>query len=117
MVMTARWLIERLAMQDRCQLGAATADTTDYAPTETYTWGETLRCAVIPKRTGESEDGANTPTALAEILLPLGADIDTTARVRVTHRAGRELPTPVLYEVVGSDEGAAVVGLLVRRLG
>ncbi len=115
---TSRYLLERLGMVDRCQLGRATADTTDYVPTKDYEWGDTLKCAVVPLNLGETEDGAETPLGHARILLPVATpDVQATARVRVTRRKERTLTRPALYDVIGIDESEAAIILQCRRVG
>lgn len=117
MVMTGRYLYERLVMIDQCELGAATADASAYAPTATYAWTGPVKCGVLPGQAGESGDGADTPTGLRTILFALGTDLGTTGRIRVTHRAGRELATPEVYDVVGVEERLAAVFVTGKRLG
>ena len=117
-MVTARYLIERLGMVDRCELGRATVDTTDYVPAKAYEWSETIKCAVVPADTSETADGAEMPTGHAAILIPVDTpDVQATARVRVTRRKGRTLTHPALYDVIGIDEGEAAIVLRGRRVG
>ena len=103
-------LDQAATMFDTCELltyGAGTVDAYG-KPAVSYTSAGTSACGVEHAnaigeggRPSEALGKTEVPRMTRQLRLPLTADVNHLARVRVTHRYGVALVTPELYEVVG----------------
>lgn len=98
------------SMNDTCELLAYGAGTVDSygKPTVSYTSAGTSKCGVEHAnaigeggRPSEALGKTEVPRMTRQLRLPLTADINQLARVRITHRHGTALAVSELYEVVG----------------
>lgn len=98
------------SMNDTCELVAHGTGAVDAygKPVSTYTVIGTSKCGVEHAnaigeggRPSEALGKTEVPRMTRQLRLPLTADVNHLARVRVTHRYGVALVTPELYEVVG----------------
>ena len=103
-------LDQAATMFDTCELLAYGAGTVDSygKPAVSYTSAGTSACGVEHAnaigeggRVSEALGKTEVPRMTRQLRLPLTADVNQLARVRVTHRYGVALVTPELYEVVG----------------
>lgn len=98
------------SMNDTCELLAHGTGAVDAygKPVSAYTVIGTSKCGVEHAnasgeggRPSEALGKTEVPRMTRQLRLPLTADVNQLARVRVTHRYGVALVTPELYEVVG----------------
>jgi hypothetical protein len=98
------------SMNDTCEfLAHGTGAVDAYGkPVSAYTVIGTSACGVEHAnaigeggRPSEALGKTEVPRMTRQLRLPLTADVNHLARVRVTHRYGVALVTPELYEVVG----------------
>jgi hypothetical protein len=92
-------------MNDTCVIlayGQGAADVYGM-PGVTYTPGADQACGFKPTRTVEVMGETETPIIDAELRLPisLASTISNLDRIRLTHRQGAALSTPVVYEIIG----------------
>lgn len=83
-----------------------------------YVAGYTGPCGInFPAARYEALNGTSEPLVDARLRLPLGTVVNSTDRVRITHRFGVPELTPQTYEIVGSP-GPGPSGLIckVRRV-
>jgi hypothetical protein len=101
-----RWMqrIQEGAMQDTCiVMDYSQGDLDDYGNVSNpeYTDSEPTRCGLDPQSQTEVMDGTQVIVSDAALRLPLNTAIDNLDRVRITHRFGSALATPIIYEVIG----------------
>jgi head-tail adaptor len=93
---------QEAAMMDICDLlirGEAGQD--EYGqPVETWTVGSTFVCGLNNKASSEYRN-AEAPVYDARLRLPIETDISNVDRVRITHRFGILLETPLEFQLTG----------------
>jgi len=91
------------AMQDVCVPMTMTGgDGDDYnIPIVAYADGASLACGLRMVRPDEAMGEAEVALFEAELRLPVDTDISHLDRVRVTHRYGEVLETPLTFELAG----------------
>src|SRR5690606_35182941 len=93
-------------MMDTCVLLTRTTDTLDEynRPAVSYAESNPVPCGFDPTAAKEVMDNAQVAVTDARLRLPLSADVTGLDRVRVTHRFGEALDTPVVFDVIGEPE-------------
>ena len=82
-------------------------------PSAGYSEGSPVRCGYHPGSSREVQQGNETVLVDATLRLPVGTVINSRDRVRLTHRFGEVLATPLLFDVMGQPaQGPS--GLLVN---
>ncbi len=96
------------AMQDTCILQTYTAASASSAYGYGYGGGYSdtvpVACGLDMSPSREVMEGAQIALPDARLRLPLGTSIINVDRVRVTHRYGVALSTPLVYDVIGLPE-------------
>lgn len=95
-------------MRDRCVLRTRTTtqDSATGMPVEAWADGVTTACGVEEKTRREGEGSTQVLITSTILRLPLAiADVDTLARVRLTHRRGIALATPETYDLTAAKRG------------
>ena len=88
-------------MRDEAQIGALTAQTAGYEPTQAYTYGTATRCRFLRVATSEFVDGAVRKLTSVNIHFPASVTIDTNARIKLTKRNRGTLGTAEYFDVDG----------------
>lgn len=92
------------AMQDRAVLEVRSAGTSDYGYGHSYQDGATTVCGLHMSPSREVMEAGQVAMPDARLRLPLGTALANVDRVRVTHRFGVALATPLVYDVIGLPE-------------
>lgn len=92
-------------MSDVCILQALSLGAADSygRPAATYNDGSTFACGLDDTRREEGLDDAQVEIIDATIRLPIGAlsEALSTSRIKVTHRHGSALSSPIVYKIIG----------------
>ena len=109
-------LDQAATMFDTCELltyGAGTVDSYG-KPAVSYTSAGTSACGVEHAnaigeggRVSEALGKTEVPRITRQLRLPLSANVNQLARVRITHRHGTALAVSELYEVIGLPQRGA----------
>ncbi|MBX0328701.1 hypothetical protein K2Z83_13545 [Oscillochloris sp. ZM17-4] len=96
-------------MRDRCAVLRYTDDAQDARgmPTWTYVPGEVVPCGYSLRTRREVLGGAQVPVEVSSLRLPLSEAVTTLDRIKLTTRAGRELASPIIYEITDLRPGVA----------
>lgn len=74
----------------------------DYGqPVAGWTASAPTSCGLDARASREVMPGTNVPVYDARLRLVLGTTVGSPDRVRITHRYGAALDTPIVYEVIG----------------
>lgn len=89
-------------MLDTCQI-LEPAETPDVLglPQRTYSVAATSACGLDQTASREVTGETGLTVTDGALRLPLSVAVSNRARIRVTHRYGEALPTPLEYEVLG----------------
>lgn len=93
------------SMVDTCEILELTSALNDYGEeVGGFSVVASTKCGFSPPGTQSKErqgEGPQTSHYAGRLRLPLGVAISENSRVRITHRKGRPLVTPLVYEVKG----------------
>lgn len=107
------------AMMDTCIVLTHGSGATDAynTPSDGYSEGSPVRCGYRPGSTREVQQGNETVLVDATLRLSVGTAINSRDRVRLTHRFGEALATPLLFAVVGQPaQGPSGLVVNLRRV-
>ena len=88
-------------MRDACEVGVLTAVTTGPEPTDTWVYGDTVRCRFIRRSTRELVDGDLRDMTDVRIHVPSGTAVENSTRFKVIKRNGKSLATVEYFDVKG----------------
>lgn len=106
-------------MRDRCVLltRSTTQDAATGVPVELFADGATSVCGYAVKSRREGSGSTQVITTVTVLRLPLAVpDVDTLARVRLTHRRGRALHAAETYDITAAQRGTLQWNLELRRV-
>ncbi len=95
---------QHAAMRDRCVLEIAANAPHAYGYGLAYSAGAALACGLHMSPSREVMESGQVAMPDARLRLPLGTNVTGVDRVRVTHRYGALLSTPLVYDVIGLPE-------------
>lgn len=76
-------------------------------PSVTYTPGTPTACGFSRRTRRETMGGAQVPVEIAALRLPLAQAVSTLDRILLTHRMGRSLAEPIVFEITDLRPGVA----------
>lgn len=97
-------LTQVAAMQDRCVLEVASSAPNAYGYGQAYSDGAAPACGLHMSPSREVMESGQVAMPDARLRLPLGTNVTGVDRVRITHRYGALLSTPLVYDVIGLPE-------------
>jgi hypothetical protein len=106
-------------MRDRCVMltRGTTQDEATGMPVEAFVDGAETTCGYAVKSRREGSGSTQVITTVTVLRLPLAVpDVDTLARVRLTVRRGRALPSPETYDITAAQRGTLQWNLELRRV-
>lgn len=89
--------------QDTCVIQDYTAGAVDGLNQKAETWpdGSTVSCGLRILKHREVLENSETELIDARIRLPIGTSLDHRDKIKVTHRFGTALATPLIFRIVG----------------
>lgn len=98
-------------------LSYSAADNAYNLPEPTFTPGAPTDCGFKGNSRREVQDGGQVIVADAELRLASDTTITQLDRVRLTHKAGQELASPLTFDVIGHPEtGPSGIVVTLRRI-